>query len=209
MLSPYPFLLHEALRRDIVDAPQSILWSVHRLLVLSVLPLLAATPPVAFVERTIAADGQIVCSTPEEPAAFKLFCPEITEELAPVVAIERFLAKSISENMYGLERARAIENATYADGCRERVDEIESGYLEVSPASAASRAFLEQAHSTSLFSTYEGRLRPGLEKDLAQGGFFFSSDEIVRRRDRQARFRGAQPRHFDVRRGRCQGPTAA
>jgi hypothetical protein len=153
-------------------------------------------------------NGQIVCSTPEELAALKLFCAEITEEFAPVGAIERFLAKSISENRYGLEGARAIENAIYADGCREPVDEIESGHLEVNTA-PASRTFLGQAHSTLPVSTYQGRLRRGVEKDLAQDGFFFSSDEIVRRRDRRARFRGAQLHHFDLRHGRYQGPIAA
>jgi hypothetical protein len=199
-------------------------------------------------------NGQIVCSTPEELAAFKLFCAEIIEELAPAGAIERYLAKAVAEKMYRLERARAIENAIYADGYREHVDEIESGHPEVDTAIAASRTFLEQAHSISLVSTYEGRLRRGVEKDLAHlkarqdarksahehavdqatmmvghaesqgevyepgddftppaahGGFVFSTLEIGRRRDRQARLRAAETHHFDVRHGRCKGPVAA
>jgi hypothetical protein len=113
-------------------------------------------------------NGQIVCSTPEELATFKLFCAEIRDELAPVGAIERFLAKSISENMYRLERARGVENGIYASGYREHVDEIESGHPEVDTALAASRTFMEQAHAISLISTYEGRLRRGVEKDQAQ-----------------------------------------
>ena len=40
-------------------------------------------------------NGQIVCSTPEELTAFKSFCSEIQNELAPVGAIERFYAYSL------------------------------------------------------------------------------------------------------------------
>ena len=112
-------------------------------------------------------NGQIVCSTPEELAAFKLFCAEIREELAPVGPIERFLAKSIAENMYRFERARSIEGGIWADGFREHVDEIESGHPEVDTALSASRTFLQHAHEISLISTYEGRLRRAVEKDQA------------------------------------------
>jgi hypothetical protein len=199
-------------------------------------------------------NGQIVCSTPEELSAFKLFCSEIREELAPVGPIERFLAKSVSENMYRLERARSVENGIWADGFREHVDEIESGHPEVDTALSASRTFLEHAHEISLISTYEGRLRRAVEKDEARlqarqearkakhehaveqaeilvehaeskgevyepgedftpaadhGGFVFSTPEIARRRDRQARFRAAQTHHFDVRHGRHKTPKAA
>ena len=86
-------------------------------------------------------NGRIVCSTPEELSAFKLFCREIRQELAPVGPIERFLAKSISENIYRLERARSVENGIWADGFREHVDEIESGHPEVDTALSALRTF--------------------------------------------------------------------
>jgi hypothetical protein len=113
-------------------------------------------------------NGQIICSTPEELAAFKSFCAEIRDELAPSGPIERFLAKSIAENMYRLERARSIESGVWADGYRKFVDEILSGHPEVDTALATSRTFLTEAQAISLITTYEGRLRKAVEKDMAQ-----------------------------------------
>src|SRR5579871_6289328 len=73
-------------------------------------------------------NGQIVCGTPEELAAFTSFCSEIQTELAPVGAIERFYAKSVAENMYRLEKARSLEMGMFANGHRDHVDEMQSGH---------------------------------------------------------------------------------
>ena len=78
--------------------------------------------------------------------AFKSFCSEIQTELAPLGAIERFYAKSISENMYRLERARSLDMGMFSNGHRDHVDEMQSGHPEADTALAASRTFLEQAH---------------------------------------------------------------
>jgi hypothetical protein len=113
-------------------------------------------------------NGQIVCSTPEELAAFKSFCGEIQTELAPVGAIERFLAKSISENMFRLERARSLEMGMFSNGHREHVDEMQSGHPEADTALAASRTFMEQAHAFQLLTGYEVKILRALEKHQAQ-----------------------------------------
>jgi hypothetical protein len=113
-------------------------------------------------------NGQIVCSSPEELAAFKSFCSDIQNELAPVGAIERFYAKSISENMYRLEKARSLDMGMFANGHRDHVDEIQAGHPEVDTALAASRTFMEQAHAFQLLSGYEVKILRALEKHQAQ-----------------------------------------
>jgi hypothetical protein len=113
-------------------------------------------------------NGQIVCSSPEELVVFKSFCSEIQNELAPVGAIERFFAKSISENMFRLERARSLEMGMFANGHRDHVDEMQSGHPEADTALAASRTFLEQAHEFQLLSGYEVKIMRALEKHQAQ-----------------------------------------
>jgi hypothetical protein len=113
-------------------------------------------------------NGQIVCSTPEELAAFKSFCAEIQNELAPVGAIERFYAKSIAENMYRLEKARSLDMGMFANGHRDHVDEMQSGHPEADTALAASRTFLEQADAFKLLSGYESKILRALEKHQAQ-----------------------------------------
>ena len=187
-------------------------------------------------------NGQIVCSTPEELAAFTSFCSEIQNELAPIGAIERFYAKSVAENMYRLEKARSLEMGMFANGHREHVDEMQSGHPEADTALAASRTFLEQANAFKLLSGYESKIMRALEKHQAQlktlqterkaayekaaeqatqfvelaeameetyepgedftpasayGGFAFSEDEILRRRERLAHLRAARIYHFE------------
>src|SRR5215469_7357850 len=113
-------------------------------------------------------NGQIVCSTPEELAAFQSFCAEIQSELAPVGAIERFYAKSVAENMYRLEKDRSLEMGMFANGHRDHVDEMQSGHPEADTALAASRTFLEQANAFNLLSGYESKIMRALEKHQAQ-----------------------------------------
>jgi hypothetical protein len=113
-------------------------------------------------------NGQIVCSTPEELAAFQSFCSEIQTELSPVGAIERFYAKSVAENMYRLEKARSLEMGMFANGHRDHVDEMQSGHPEADTALAASRTFLEQANAFKLLSGYESKIMRTMEKHQAQ-----------------------------------------
>jgi hypothetical protein len=113
-------------------------------------------------------NGQIVCSTPEELAAFTAFCDAIRNELAPASPIEAFLAKSISENMFRLERARSLETGIFATGHRAHVDEIEAGHPEVDTALATSRTFVEQAHALHLLTGYETKIQRVMEKHQAQ-----------------------------------------
>jgi hypothetical protein len=113
-------------------------------------------------------NGQIVCSTPEELAAYQSFCSEIQTELAPMGAIERFYAKSIAENMFRLERARSLEMGVFANGYRESVDEMQSGHPEADTALAASRTFEEQAHTFHLLTGYEVKILRALEKHQGQ-----------------------------------------
>jgi hypothetical protein len=188
--------------------------------------------------------GQIHIATPEETEVFRKHCDAIREEYAPAGPTESFLAQSIAEDMWRLQRARALENGIFAQGFRTHVDQINSGHPEIDTALAQSQTWVEQAHNLQLLTVYEGRIRRTLEKNTAQlkalqvereaahkkavyqatlmvehaeskgetyepaddfvparewGGFVFSIDEIVRRRDRERRFDKAWRHHANAR----------
>ena len=112
--------------------------------------------------------GQIICATTEELAVFQKHCHDIQAELDPAGPTETFLAISIAEDMWRLQRARALENGIFADGFRRRIDQIDAGHPEVDAALAQSQTWAEQAHNLQLLTVYEGRIRRGMEKNTAQ-----------------------------------------
>ena len=111
--------------------------------------------------------GQIVCSTPEELAVYRKHIDDVISEYNPAGPTEIFLTTSCAENMWRLNRCRALENGIFANGHRELVDSIDSGHSEVDTSLAAARTFEAQAKQIALLSVYEGRIRRTLEKDLA------------------------------------------
>ena len=111
--------------------------------------------------------GQIVCATPEELAAYRKHIDDVIAEYNPAGPTEIFLTTSCAENMWRLNRCRALENGIFANGHRELVDSIDSGHPEVDTTLAAARTFEAQAKQIALLSVYEGRIRRTLEKDLA------------------------------------------
>ena len=60
--------------------------------------------------------GQLNVFTPEEQQAYEEHCKIIHEALAPVGDYERKVAQSIAADEWRLERARAIEDSTFALG---------------------------------------------------------------------------------------------
>src|SRR6516164_6000445 len=63
--------------------------------------------------------GQIVIHTPEDKQAFEKHCDAIREDLKPVGALETTLARSIAEDYWRLNRARALENAVFTLGLQK------------------------------------------------------------------------------------------
>jgi hypothetical protein len=112
--------------------------------------------------------GQIHVSTPADTAAFKKHCAGILESLTPQGVIERQLAQAVAEDMWRLQRARALENGIFALGHREHVDKMKSGHPEVDTALAQSKTFIEQARTLHLLTVYELRIHRTYEKNFAQ-----------------------------------------
>ena len=112
--------------------------------------------------------GQIQIGTPEETEVFRAHCEAIRNEYNPAGPTETFLTLSIAEDMWRLQRARALENGIFAQGFRQHVDEMGAGHPEVDTALAQSQTWVEQAHNLQLLTVYEGRIRRTLEKNTAQ-----------------------------------------
>ncbi len=112
--------------------------------------------------------GQIHIATPEETAVFRKHCDAVRNELAPAGPTETFLAQSIAEDMWRLQRARALENGIFAHGIRQHVDHMNAGHPEIDTALAQSKTWAEQAHNLQLLTVYEGRIRRTLEKNMTQ-----------------------------------------
>ena len=110
--------------------------------------------------------GQIHIATPEETVVFRKHCDAVRNEHNPVGPTETFLAQSIAEDMWRLQRARALENGIFAQGIRQHVDHINAGHPEVDTALAQSKTWAEQAHNLQLLTVYEGRIRRTLEKNM-------------------------------------------
>jgi hypothetical protein len=112
--------------------------------------------------------GQIFVATPEETEVFQRHCASILQALQPVGPIESYLAQSIAEGMWRLQRARALENGIFANGHRDHVDQMNAGHPEVDTALAQSRTWTEQAHNLHLLTVYEQRINRAVEKNTAQ-----------------------------------------
>src|SRR5215472_9082299 len=111
--------------------------------------------------------GQIDCLPAEDLAVYHKLLDEVIAEHKPVGPTERFHATSAAQSMWRLQRAAAIEQGIFASGFRAHVDSINAGHPEVDSALATSETFIEQARALALLTTYEGRIRRALEKDLA------------------------------------------
>jgi hypothetical protein len=109
--------------------------------------------------------GQIFVATPEETVAFQQHSDEIAEALAPVGRLESYYALAIAQDMWRLQRARALENGIFAQGYRENVEQINSGHPEVDTALAQSQTFIDQARTLTLLTVYEQRINRAIEKN--------------------------------------------
>lgn len=110
---------------------------------------------------------QIACLPAEELAVYEKLLNDVVAEYQPVGPTESFYASSAAQSMWRLQHLRALEQGVFANGHREKIDSIDSGHHEVDNSLAAAQTFIEHAKSLALLSTYEGRIRRTLEKDLA------------------------------------------
>jgi hypothetical protein len=111
--------------------------------------------------------GQIICATAEELAVLQKHTSDVRAELAPIGPTESFLTTSISDNMFRINRLRALETGIFASGFRANIDDVDAGHPEVDAALVASDTWISHAKEIHLLSVYEGRLTSILRKDRA------------------------------------------
>jgi hypothetical protein len=112
--------------------------------------------------------GQIHITTPEETAIFQKHCTEIRDALAPYGPIEIYHAQSIAEDMWRLQRARALENGIFALGYNRNIEDLNCGKSEVDAALAQSQTWIDEARNLNLLTVYEQRINRTLEKNTIQ-----------------------------------------
>ncbi len=110
--------------------------------------------------------GQLCVLTPEEQLAYEEHCKIIHEALAPVGDYERKVAQSIAADEWRLERARAIENSTFALGMHGDAADS-AGHPQVDDAFAQARTWHDQAHSLQLLTVYAQRIQRAWAKNMA------------------------------------------
>ena len=110
--------------------------------------------------------GQIVVKTPDEQQAYNNHCRIILEALAPATDFERFLAQAIADDHWRLNRARAIEDSTFAMGMHGRADN--TGSPQVDDAFSQARTWAEQARNLALLTVYAQRIQRSVDKNTAQ-----------------------------------------
>ncbi len=111
--------------------------------------------------------GKIHAASPEDQEAFQLHCGLILEALAPVGTLEQELAQAIAEDQWRLKRARALENAIFAQGFDSQLHEDGNAGDEVDVALAAGQTWIEQARNLQLLTLYEQRINRVLVRNTA------------------------------------------
>ncbi len=111
--------------------------------------------------------GQIHVFSPEEHAAFEKHCKSITEDLAPVGAMERHLAQSIAENHWRLNRARSLEACIFT--CTQSsMGAVGPDEMPMLQAMADAKTWLLQGHNIQLLTLYEQRIQRSIERSIAE-----------------------------------------
>ncbi len=77
--------------------------------------------------------GQIICATEEELVVLQKHTSDVRTELAPLGPTESFLATSISDNMFRINRIRALEAGIFASGFRDNIDSFDTGHPKWTP----------------------------------------------------------------------------
>ena len=112
--------------------------------------------------------GKIHAASPEDQEAFQQHCALILEALAPVGTLEQEHAQAIAEDRWRLKRARALENAIFAQGIESQASGDENaGPTEVDAALAAGETWVQQARNLQLLTLYEQRINRALLRNTA------------------------------------------
>jgi hypothetical protein len=112
--------------------------------------------------------GQFYAMSKEDRAAFNAHCEGIVEDLQPANHRERWLATSIAEDQWRLNRARALESNIFALGMSNPSIEVDVDSAEGHAAICQARVWLADSNKLQALALYETRIRRSIEKNEKQ-----------------------------------------
>jgi hypothetical protein len=113
--------------------------------------------------------GQFHAFSREDKAAFDEHCAGLMEDFKPATYREKILAMSIAEDMWRLNRARALENNIFAIGMSGAIgDATDVDSAEGHAAVCQARVWLADGKNIQLLALYETRIRRNIEKNEKQ-----------------------------------------
>ena len=113
--------------------------------------------------------GQFYAMSKEDRIAFDKHCLGITSDFNPQSNRERWLATSIAEDQWRLNRARAIESNIFAIGMSGPIADATFGdNAEVTAAVCHARVWLQDARAIQQLALFEQRIRRSIEKNEKQ-----------------------------------------
>jgi hypothetical protein len=112
--------------------------------------------------------AQVAILPSEDRAAHETFCQALIADLAPATGLELNLAQSIADDMWRLNRARALENNIFAVGLSEGDPDPDPDHdPAMQIALNGARTFMDNAAKFGLLSLYEQRIHRTMHKNLA------------------------------------------
>jgi hypothetical protein len=113
--------------------------------------------------------GQFHAFSPEDKIAFDEHCTNLMADYKPETYREKILAMSIAEDMWRLNRARAMENNIFALGMSGPIgDATDVDSPEGHAAICQARVWLADGKNIQLLALYETRIRRNIEKNERQ-----------------------------------------
>jgi hypothetical protein len=119
----------------------------------------------AFRDQTT---GQFYAMSKEDRVAFNQHCEGIIEDLQPANHRERWLATSIAEDQWRLNRARALESNIFAIGMSNPMIDVDIDSSEGHAAVCQARVWLADGKKLQELALYESRIRRSIEKNERQ-----------------------------------------
>src|SRR5437764_7375949 len=113
--------------------------------------------------------GQFHAFSHEDKQAFDQHCEGLMADFDPVTCREKILAMSIAEDMWRLNRARALENDIFALGMSGPIgDATNAESAEIHAAGCQARVWLADGKNIQLLALYETRIRRNIDKNEKQ-----------------------------------------
>src|SRR5947209_3237450 len=113
-------------------------------------------------------NGQYYAMSHEDRIAFDRHCEGILEDLKPVNHRERWLATSIAEDQWRLNRARALESNIFALGMSDPAMQVNADTPEAHAAISQARVWLAEGRRLQESALYESRIRRSVEENEMQ-----------------------------------------